>query len=201
MRLADLRTPDTPAARAALEVAERYCSPALLAHSVRSWAFALAFAEVEGLTRLDEELLYVTALVHDLGLVPVFDAVRVPFETAGGEVGWVLAAGAGWDPRRRQRVVDVVEAHMRPSVDAAEEPEGHLLEIATALDISGARPDALPAAFLREVLAAHPRGALAAEFGCCLAEQASRKPGSQAERIVAAGLESRLAANPLESLG
>jgi hypothetical protein len=201
MRLADLRMPDTPAARAALEVAERYCSPALLAHSVRSWAFALAFAEVEGLTGLDEELLYVAALVHDLGLVPVFDAVRVPFETAGGEVGWVLAAGAGWDPRRRQRVVDVVEAHMRPSVDAAEEPEGHLLEIATALDISGARPDALPAAFLREVLAAHPRGALAAEFGCCLAEQASRKPGSQAERIVAAGLESRLAANPLESLG
>jgi hypothetical protein len=201
MRLADLRMPDTPAARAALEVAERYCSPALLAHSVRSWAFALAFAEVEGLTGLDEELLYVTALVHDLGLVPVFDAVRVPFETAGGEVGWVLAAGAGWDPRRRQRVVDVVEAHMRPSVDAAEEPEGHLLEIATALDISGARPDALPAAFLREVLAAHPRGALAAEFGCCLVEQASRKPGSQAERIVAAGLESRLAANPLESLG
>jgi hypothetical protein len=90
---------------------------------------------------------------------------------------------------------------MRPSVDAAEDPEGHLLEIATGLDISGARPDALPAAFLREVLAAHPRGDLAAEFGGCLVEQAARKHGSRAERIVAAGLESRLAANPLESLG
>jgi hypothetical protein len=200
VRLADLRPPDTPAARAAFEVAERYCSPALLAHSVRSWAFALAFAEAEGLAGVDEELLYVAALVHDLGLVPAFDALRVPFETAGGELGWVLTAGAGWDPVRRQRVVEVVERHMWPAVEAAEDPEGHLLEIATGLDISGARADALPGAFLREVLAAHPRGDLAAEFGGCLLEQAARKPGSQAARLVASGLEARLAANPLESL-
>jgi hypothetical protein len=200
MRLADAAPPDTPAARAAREVAERYCSSALLAHSVRSWLFALAFAEAEGLSGLDEELLYVASLVHDLGLVPAFDAVRVPFETAGGEVGWVLAAGAGWSPARRQRVVEVVEAHMRPTVDASEDPEGHLLEVATGLDISGARPDALPRELLREVLAAYPRGDLAAEFGACLVAQASRKPGSQAERIVASGLERRLAANPLESL-
>lgn len=220
MRFADLQPPDTAAARAAREVAERHCSPALLAHSVRSWAFALAFAEAEGLSRgptapepahreprpdsratgIDPELLYVAAMVHDLGLVPAFDAVRVPFETAGGEVGWVLAAGAGWAPPRRQRVVEVVERHMQPSVDAALDPEGHLLEIATGLDISGARPDALPEPFLREVLAVHPRGDLAAEFGGCLMAQAARKPGSQAARIVAAGLESRLAENPLESL-
>ena len=49
-------------------------------------------------------------------------------------------------------------------VDPAEDPEGHLLEIATALDISGARADVLPSAFVAEVLAAHPRGALGAEF-------------------------------------
>jgi hypothetical protein len=203
MRYADLRPPGTAAAVAARQVAERYCSPALLAHSVRSWAFALAFADVEGLRQkaLDEELLYVAAMVHDLGLVPAFDAVRVPFETAGGEVGWVLAAGAGWEPSRRQRVVEVVERHMQPSVDAALDPEGHLLEIATGLDISGSRADVLPEAFLREVLAAHPRGELAAEFGGCLVEQAARKPGSQADRIVTSGLEARLAANPLESLG
>jgi hypothetical protein len=201
MRFADLQPPDTAAARAAHEVARRYCSPALLAHSVRSWAFALGFAEVEGIRGLDEELLYVAALLHDLGLVPEFDAVRVPFESAGGHVGWVLAAGAGWAPARRDRVVEVVERHMLPAVEAADDPEGHLLEIATGLDISGNRPDALPEPFLREVLAAHPRGALAAEFGACLVEQAARKPGSQAERIVAGGLVAKLAANPLESLG
>ena len=37
------------------------------------------------------------------------------------------------------------------------------------------------------------------EHGCLL-EQASRKPGSQAARLVASGFERRLAANPLESL-
>ena len=200
MRFVDLQPPDTVAARAALEVAERYCSPALLAHSVRSWAFALGFAEVESIRGVDEELLYVAALLHDIGLVPEFDAVRVPFETAGGHVGWVLAAGAGWAQERRDRVVEVIERHMLPEVKAAEDPEGHLLEVATGLDISGGGSDALPEPFLREVLAAHPRGSLAAEFGACLVEQAARKPGSQAARIVSTGLESRLAANPLESL-
>lgn len=167
---------------------------------MRSWAFALGFAEAEEIGGIDEELLYVAALLHDLGLAPEFDAVRVPFESASGHVGWVLAAGAGWTPQRRDRVVEVVERHMLPSVDAAEDPEGHLLEIATGLDVSGSRPEALPEPFLREVLAAHPRWSLTAEFGACLVDQGARKPGSQAARLVAGRLENRLAADPLEAL-
>lgn len=65
--------------------------------------------------------------------------------------------------------------------------EGHLIEIATGLDISGARPDDLPEEFLREVLAAHPRGALAKEFTSCVVDQAERKPTTGARRLVDSG--------------
>lgn len=198
MRIADARLPDTAATRAALAVAERFCSTALLEHSIRSWYWACGFAARTGVEPGDPELLAVAALLHDVGLTPAFDTVALPFETAGGNVGWAVTAGAGWAPGRRDRVIEVIERHMWPKVDPADDPEGHLLEIATALDISGARADVLPRDFLAEVLTAHPRGALGAEFVGCMSDQAARKPGSQAARIVAGGLAAKLADHPLE---
>lgn len=78
------------------------------------------------------------------------------------------------------------------------DPEGHLLEIATGLDISGARPDVLPRDFLDEVLDRYPRLDLGAEFSACLTDQATRKPETAAARLVAGGLADKLAHHPLE---
>jgi hypothetical protein len=198
MQLSDVVLPETAAVAAAQEVAARYCSPALLHHSIRSWAWARGFSEVLGIPVADPEALAVAALLHDVGLVDVFDAARVPFETAGGHVGWVLTAGAGWSVARRERVVEIIERHMQPEVDPHQDPDGHLLEIATALDISGRRADVLPPDLVAAVLRAHPRGTLGAEFGACLLDQAVRKPSSQAARLVSSGLLERLATHPLE---
>ncbi|GAA2754269.1 HD domain-containing protein [Amnibacterium kyonggiense] len=199
MRIADLRPPETATVRAALDLAVRYLTPALAAHSIRSWYWAAGFAEVQGL-RPDRELLAVAALLHDLGLAEEFDAVRTPYEIGGGHVAAVFGAGAGWSRDLQQRLVEVIERHNWPEVDPGLDVEGHLLEIATGLDISGARPDALPREYLLEVLEAYPRGALATDFGDRVAERAERKPTSQAARLVAGGLRQKLAANPLESL-
>ena len=199
MRIDDLRPPETPTVRAALDLAARYLTPALAAHSVRSWYWAAGFAEVLGL-RPDRELLAVAALLHDLGLAEEFDAVRTPYEIAGGHVAAVFGAGADWSREQQQRLVEVIERHNWPEVDPDLDVEGHLLEIATGLDISGARPDALPREYLLEVLEAYPRGALAADFGDRVAEQAERKPTSHAARLLAGGLRDKLARNPLERL-
>src|ERR687894_264921 len=102
MRADDVRVPATLAADAAREVAAEFCSPALLNHSQRSYYFAVGFASVAALD-FDAELLYVSALLHDLGLTEAFDNHRIAFETAGGYVAWVLAAGAGWPADRRRR--------------------------------------------------------------------------------------------------
>jgi hypothetical protein len=199
VRPTDHRPPDTAAVRAAQDLAERYLTPALAAHSLRSWYWASGFAELLGLGP-DRELLAVAALLHDMGLAEEFDAVRTPYEIAGGHVAAVFGAGAGWPRQRQQRLLEVIERHNWPEVDPALDVEGHLLEIATGLDISGARPDVLPRAYLEEVLAAHPRAALAADFGDLVAEQAVRKPASHAARLVAGGLLTKLETNPLELL-
>lgn len=200
MHLTDLRAPDTAAARGALALARQYQSPAITAHALRSWLWAEAFARVDGIDDVDHELLYVAAVLHDIGTVPAFDNHTISYEHAGGHVAVALTAGAGWPEERRERVLDVIVRHNWPHVDPAVDAEGYLLEASTGLDISGARPDALPAAFLREVLAVYPRGGLAAEFGACVTDQATRKPDTAARRLVDGGIVAKLAANPLEHL-
>jgi hypothetical protein len=198
MRFADVRVPASQAAAAAREVAAEYCSSALLNHSERSYYFAVGFGSVLELD-YDDELLYVSALLHDLGLTEAFDNHRLAFETAGGHAAWVLTAGAGWPVDRRRRALEVIERHMWPAVDPDQDPEGHLLEIATGLDISGSRPAALPRPFITEVLDRLPRLDLGREFTDCLADQAARKPDTAAARLVTGGLADRLAHHPLES--
>ena len=201
MPLADrfdpLAHPGTAACARAREVLQRFASPALVNHSLRSYAWAASYAAVNGIAH-DAELLYVAAMLHDIGLTPSFDAHVVPFETAGGHVGWVLAAGAGWPVARRDRVVEVVERHMWASVDPALDVEGFLLEIATALDISGRDPHLWPADLRASVVAALPRLDLVAAFTACFEAEAARKPASSAAVAMAEGIAGRLAANVLD---
>ena len=201
MRIADLSRPDTAASAAADELASAYHSPSLLNHGRRSWLWAEAFALIEGRREVDHELLYVAAVLHDVGLVPEFDNVNLAYEEAGGHVAVALTAGAGWSAERRQRVLDVIVRHNWPAVDPAMDVEGYLLEIATALDISGARADVLPQPFVREVLEVYPRLALAEEFGSGVTDQAQRKPHSAAHRLVTHGIREKLARHPLEPGG
>jgi hypothetical protein len=198
MRLQDFRAPQTQAARAAAELAASCHSPALFNHVVRSWLWAEAFGLLEGRRDVDHELLYTSAVLHDVGLVPVFDNASLSYEEAGGHVAVALTAGAGWPAERRQRALEVIVRHNWPSVDPGMDVEGYLLEIATGLDISGARADALPQDFVREVLAAHPRLALAEEFTTSVTDQALRKPTTAAHRLVQGGLAAKLASHPLE---
>ena len=199
MRMSEITAPDTAAARAALEIATVYHTPSLLNHVERSWLWAVGFAEVRDL-KPDHELLYVAALLHDLGIVREFDNNTLAYEDAGGHVAIALTAGAGWRAERRVRAHEVIVRHNWPEVDPAFDIEGHLLEIATALDIAGARPDELPVAFRREVLERYPRLELAAEFTACVTDQAARKPDTSARRLVDGGVERKLRENPLEAL-
>ncbi|WP_084960067.1 HD domain-containing protein [Thermoactinospora rubra] len=188
--------PDTPACRAALEVATAYHTPSLLNHSIRAYLWAADHAERNGIA-FDAELLYVAAMLHDIGMTPEFDSHTVPFEEAGGHVAWVFGAGAGWPAQRRERVAQVIVRHMWDEVDVTQDPEGHLLELSTAMDISGRRTEEIPAEVRERVLREYPRLDLVKEFAACMVEQGERKPSSLAAGFVRSGLPDRLARNPL----
>ena len=197
--LDDLVVPSTAAAVAALEAASAYQSPALLNHSVRAYLWAAA----DGMTRgidFDPELLYVAAMFHDIGLVPVFDSHTVAFEEAGGQVARVFAAGAGWPAERRERLSEVIIRHMWPQVDLSMDPEGHLLARSTAAEIAGRNLDDWADSFKAEVLERYPRLDLPRDFLASFQAQAARKPDSSAAASIRSGLSTRMTANPLDAL-
>lgn len=177
-----LLTPPTATAALAREVVEKWSSPALVNHCLRSWVWGARLAQTMSLD-YDPELLFVAAMLHDLGVSDHFDALAVPFEDAGGAVAWSFAAGAGWPPARRRRVEEVIQKHAWASVDLQSDVEGYLLEAATSLDVSGSDSQRWDPAFLREVGAAIPRLGFADEFGASMHEQAGRKPHSEAARF------------------
>ncbi|QRP48895.1 HD domain-containing protein [Amycolatopsis sp. FDAARGOS 1241] len=188
--------PETPAAAAALTVATRYCSPALLNHSVRAYLWGTHYAAAHGIA-FDDELYYVAALLHDLGLMREFDNHRLAFEDAGGHLAWVFGIAAGWPAERAARAEEIIVLHMRPDVTAGADAESHLLQVATSWDVSGRRPEEFPAEARAGVLSRYPRLDFGAQFLTCFEDQAARKPASAAGQAVASGIGTRLAANPL----
>src|SRR3954470_4209177 len=127
----DVMFPQTPAATAALSVATRFYSPALLNHCVRSYLWGAMYAAAQDIS-FDDELYYVSAMLHDIALTESFDSHRLPFEEAGGDLAWVFGVAAGWPADRAARAMEIVVLHMRDDVSAAVDPESHLLQVATS---------------------------------------------------------------------
>ena len=189
--------PQTPAAAAALSVATRFCSPALLNHCVRSYLWGAIYAASHQIS-YDDELYYVSSLLHDIALTAPFDSHRLPFEEAGGDLAWVFGVAAGWPAERAARATEIIVLHMRDDVSAAIDPESHLLQIATSWDVSGRKPEEFSTEARVEVLAQYPRHGFGSEFLACFQDQADRKPGGAAAALVASGAAARIEANPLD---
>jgi hypothetical protein len=200
VHLDDLTVPDSAAATHAYELADAFCSPALRNHCVRSYLWGTALAAQEAIA-IDAELLYVGAMLHDFGLLPSFDHPSMSFEHVGGTIAVVFAAGAGWPVERQRRVSEVIVRHMGYAGDPADDPEGHLLERATTIDVSGGGIELIPAALRTEVLAQWPRSSFAAEFAERFQAQVPRGAELSAGRAIARGALKRMAANPLDAPG
>lgn len=189
--------PQTPAAKAALSVADRFYTPALLNHCIRSYLWATTYAAAHGIG-FDDELLYVAAMLHDIGLTPAFDSHRLPFEKAGGELAWVFGVAAGWPADRAARALEIIVAHMRADVAPTADPESHLLQVATGWDVVGRRPEEFAEQVRAELLVRYPRQGFGGEFVACFEDQASRKPDSAAAASMANDGARRIRANPLD---
>lgn len=196
MLFAQVPFPTSPTARAAEQVVRRFAPEAMVNHCLRSYVFAAACGLKHGVD-FDSELLFVAAMLHDLGLEPVFDSATVAFEDAGAAVAWVFAAGAAWPEERRERAGRAIIDHMRGDTDAAADPEGYLLLVATSLDIAGANADWWAPELRRDVADAYPRLDLPEVFAARFEDQAVRKPGCAAATSVRNGLRAKVSGNPL----
>ncbi|MFF9868077.1 HD domain-containing protein [Streptomyces sp. NPDC013953] len=196
IEVAGVRAPGGRAAEAARLVCEEYADKALHHHSMRSYFFGAAWAQAQGLD-FDRELFFVSALLHDLALVPPFDSHTLPFEEAGGHLARVFTAGLGWPTQRRNRAAELIVLHMREDVAPEVDAESRLLQVGTSADVSGAGLEVFDPTFRGALLAAYPRLGFAKSFVRLFQDQAVRKPGCAAAQLVAGGWAERTESNPL----
>ncbi|MGY6026417.1 HD domain-containing protein [Streptomyces spinosirectus] len=195
--VADVRVHLGRAMEVAQSVSAEYGGDALYHHSMRSYFFGAAWAQARGFD-FDHELLFVSAMLHDLALTPPFDSHTLPFEEAGGHLARVFAAGLGWPRERRDRVAELIVLHMRDDVEPEQDLESRLLQVGTSADVSGTGLDAFDPHFTETLVAAYPRLGFAESFVRHFRDQAERKPSCAAAALVAGDWPDRAMANPLD---
>lgn len=166
--------PDSSLARAAEAACVETLSPALAAHSWRTWLYGRALAAVDR-TRLDPELFYVAALLHDAGLAPAVPGEDFTLRSAERAREVMEAEGVG--PADVQAVRDAIAVHILPGVGARPDGElGAYLQAGAMLDLVGLRAVEVPAATVAAVNERHPRGRIVPELVRAARDEASAVP-------------------------
>jgi len=193
----DMPVPDSALAQGARKLITDVAAPSLVNHSVRSYAWAVELARHDQL-QFDPEILYVSAMLHDIGLVPAYDLGGC-FEIDGAIAAERFAAAAGEPEERARAIYDVIALHMVETLPPDPRSEVVLIWDSTGVDVTGDRVNDVRPAIIPGVLAGYPRLDFKREFTALFADQASRKPTCRAAEMVATGMLEEIAQAPFES--
>jgi hypothetical protein len=166
--------PATTAARRAAEVCRQAAQPYLANHSARSYFWGAHLGALDGM-EFDAELLWVAALMHDLGLTADAPADAC-FERVSADIAADVLRGQGWPSGRISVVTDAIVLHMELQMPAELSATARLLDAGVSLDVSGRRFDEVPPALREAVLAHYPRFDFKRRFEHRLDEVAAERP-------------------------
>jgi hypothetical protein len=172
----DLIDPPATALAAELRRLLDQCAPVVAAHSERSYQFAAAFAVTDG-TELDEEVLYLGTVLHDVGLSPAADGTE-RFEMRGANLVRELMLDHGMEGDRVANVWDCIAMHASTPLARHKSPETRYANRGIALDVRGSGAEALDPTLVRAVLDRWPRHDFPAQFEAVLAEEVRAHPDS-----------------------
>jgi hypothetical protein len=152
------------------------CPPAVAAHSLRSYQFAAGFVAADDVA-LDDEVLYLGTVLHDVGLAPIADGGE-RFEVRGANLVRQLLLDHGMEGDRVANVWDCIAMHATTPLARHKSPETRYANRGIALDVRGSGAESLDPAFVRNVLDEWPRARFPGEFESVLADEVRAHPDS-----------------------
>ena len=144
--------PDSKLARLAEEAAHDQ-APELIGHGYRTWLLGGCLAERDG-NRIDPELLFVVALLHDAGLA---SAVIGEDFTIRSAAAITRVCDGVIDACRATQAADAAIAHATPGIDRAADPLAFYVQAGAMADLIGMRSWELERSQLRSIYDRHPR--------------------------------------------
>jgi hypothetical protein len=158
-----IKIPDSKIAREAAELVRQHETELLFNHSVRVFVFG-AMKGVRQNLKFDYELLYVSALFHDLGLVDAYHTDTKRFEVDGADAAREFLRSHGIPEPKADLVWEAIALHTTPGIPQYMRPEIALTNAGVLVDVVGIGYDEYTPEQRDQVIAAFPRGDFKNEF-------------------------------------
>lgn len=147
--------PDSDLAQKATRFVQELSPPFLYHHCVRTFVFADLIGQQQKM-KYDRELLYLSAVMHDLGLTERFDQEQ-RFEVDGADAAKTFLLEHQVSEQKAELVWDAIALHTSVGIAARKQPEVALVQIGASMDVGGFRLQDLPRRTVAQVLEAYPR--------------------------------------------
>jgi len=154
--IASIQIPDSRLALDAQDILKEHGSQLLWNHSNRVYLFGALQGE-KTKKKYDRELLYVSALFHDLGLTKQYSSVDKRFEVDGANAARQFLTHYQLEEVAIQLVWDAIALHTTIGVAEHKENEVALLYTGVGLDVMGEGYDDLTDEERHAVITAFPR--------------------------------------------
>ncbi len=155
----DIKIPDSRLASLAIEEANDIYDTSLLKHCYRTYFFSAGLAYSQNL-KIDEEFLFVTSILHDVGLTATHNHIcsQQCFAIHGGHFVKYFAIKNGTEKQRANRMKLAIDAHLNPYVNKKTfGNEAYALSKGAAMDVIGAHAFQLPHDFIKTTHKNFPR--------------------------------------------
>src|SRR6476660_4467654 len=154
MSSVQMRVLDTELCAAAIQYARTVSDPFLFHHVMRSALFADVISRERGV-KYDRELLWVSAVLHDLGLTKIAP-VEARFEIEGADLAKEFLAKKGMSEHQVEIVWDAIALHTTSQIPSRKCAEIALCQLGIAVDLGIAPADIVRHETVDEVMAAYP---------------------------------------------
>lgn len=169
-----MQHPDTPVCLAAVDLARRYCPPFLFNHVMRSFAFGRAAGQLNA-TAVDEEMLFIGSVLHDLGLVEQFIG-ESRFEIDGADAAADFLSKQGYSDKKIAVIWEAIALHTTLDIPQRKQPEIALVQLGAGIDMGAMPRELLAHETIEIILAEFPRLGFKKAMLAAMGEVVKRKP-------------------------
>lgn len=174
MSLTNYSIPDSEICKKATQLTTEVSPSCLCNHCIRTFLFGDLLGKRDGL-KCDRELLYLGAVMHDLGLTERF-AGEQRFEVDGADAARAFVLKHGLSDEKAEIVWDAIALHTSLGIASHKQPEIALVHLGASADVMGIRIAEISPEIVEQVLEAYPRLGFNASMTELLVSQVNRKP-------------------------
>lgn len=190
--------PDSTIAKKTVEEAREYCNPILFSHSYRTYFWSSGFALSENL-KVDAELLFISSLLHDIGLTDKHNHVcsKKCFANYGGAFSQQFCLENNLDQKKASAVKQAIDLHLNPIIDKVKYGnEAYSLSKGAAMDVIGANSFQFSKKYIEDVNRHYSRQGFKEDILNTM-ENFSHKEGTRADILYRMGFAKMADKNPM----